>query len=71
MVGDAKKKKKLLILLKVDFEKGHDSVEWNYLYFVMTKMSFPNIWRIWILECVEYIFKSFIWGGNEEVSKVN
>lgn len=33
---DAQKNKKELLLLKVDFEKAYDSVDWNFLKRVMT-----------------------------------
>ncbi|GAU51648.1 hypothetical protein TSUD_414700 [Trifolium subterraneum] len=52
IVDDAKCNKKDLLLFKVDFEKAYDSVDWDYLSDVMTKMNFPSVWRGWIMECV-------------------
>ena len=52
MVDGARKSKKELILFKVDFEKSYDSADWGYLDAVMSKMSFPVLWRKWIRECV-------------------
>jgi len=52
MVDEAKKLKKELLLFKVDFEKGYDSVDWHYLEVVMIKMNFPTLWKKWILKCV-------------------
>jgi len=45
VVDEAKKLNRDLLLLKVDFEKAYDSVDWNYLNEVMCKMSFPTLWR--------------------------
>ncbi|PNY01535.1 cysteine-rich receptor-like protein kinase, partial [Trifolium pratense] len=53
IVDDAKKEKKDLLLFKVEFEKAYDSVDWDYLEEVMTKMNFPIVWRAWIMECVK------------------
>jgi len=52
VVDEAKKLKKDLLLLKVDFEKAYDSVDWKYLDDVMGKMTFPTLWRKWMRECV-------------------
>jgi hypothetical protein len=52
VVDEAKKLNRDLLLFKVDFEKAHDSVDWNYLDDVMCKMSFPTLWRKWMKECV-------------------
>ena len=52
MVDDARKSKKELILFKVYFEKAYDLMDWGYLDTVMSKMSFPVLWRKWIKECV-------------------
>ena len=38
--------------MKVDFEKAYDFEDWGYLVAVMSKMSFPVLWRKWIRECV-------------------
>lgn len=40
VVDEAKRKKKETMLFKVDFEKAYDSVQWDYLDFVMQKMGF-------------------------------
>ncbi|MCH97122.1 cytochrome P450, partial [Trifolium medium] len=52
VVDDAKKRKKELLLFKVDFEKAYDSVEWGYLDSVMGNMGFSDKWRRWIMTCV-------------------
>ena len=52
VVDEVKKLNQIMLLFKVDFEKAYDSVDWTYLDDVMSKMSFPNLWRKWIKECV-------------------
>ncbi|WRX29759.1 Reverse transcriptase domain - like 10 [Theobroma cacao] len=39
-------------LLKVDFEKAYDSVDWRFLNFMMTNMGFGVRWRRWIGGCI-------------------
>ena len=45
MVNDARRSKKELLFFKVDFEKAFDSMDWDYLNVVMTKMNFPVLWH--------------------------
>jgi len=64
VVNDARKRKKDLLLFKVDFEKAYDSIDWNYLEEVMVKMSFPTLWRKWIKECVGTATTSVLVNGS-------
>ncbi|GKB45483.1 putative RNA-directed DNA polymerase, eukaryota, reverse transcriptase zinc-binding domain protein [Tanacetum coccineum] len=43
-----KKRKKKMLLFKVDFEKAFDSVSWRYLDHVMDNLGFSSKWRRWI-----------------------
>ncbi|GJR76425.1 RNA-directed DNA polymerase, eukaryota, reverse transcriptase zinc-binding domain protein [Tanacetum coccineum] len=43
-----KKRKKKLMLFKVDFKKAFDSMSWRYLDFVLDKLGFGTKWRSWI-----------------------
>ncbi|GJY80071.1 putative RNA-directed DNA polymerase, eukaryota, reverse transcriptase zinc-binding domain protein [Tanacetum coccineum] len=43
-----KKRKKKMLLFKVDFEKAFDSVSWRFLDHVMDNLGFSNTWRRWI-----------------------
>ena len=52
IVDEVHRRKKELILFKVDFEKAYDSIDWGYIVEVMLKMGFPNLWRKWIKECI-------------------
>ncbi|GAU27940.1 hypothetical protein TSUD_146550 [Trifolium subterraneum] len=64
LVDEARKSKKELMLFKVDFEKAYDSVDWGYLDAVMGRMSFPNLWRKWIKECVFTATASVLVNGS-------
>jgi len=52
VVDEAKSVNKELLMFKVDFENGYDSVDLKYLDLVMGHMNFPTLWRNWINECV-------------------
>jgi hypothetical protein len=52
IVDDAKRKKREVLMFKVDFEKAYDSVDWKYLDYVMRRMIFKDKWRGWIAECL-------------------
>ncbi|GJR36945.1 putative RNA-directed DNA polymerase, eukaryota, reverse transcriptase zinc-binding domain protein [Tanacetum coccineum] len=47
-----KKKKKNLMLFKVDFEKAFDTVSWKYLDHMLLSLGFGNNWRQWIHVCL-------------------
>jgi hypothetical protein len=44
LIDLAKRRKDKALLLKVDFEKAYDSVNWKYLDFALRKMKFPSKW---------------------------
>ncbi|XVF73335.1 hypothetical protein PTKIN_Ptkin12aG0193100 [Pterospermum kingtungense] len=52
------------VLLKVDFEKAYDSVDWNFLDLVMWKMGFGIKWRCWIKSCVSTASVSILVNGS-------
>jgi hypothetical protein len=41
------------IILKLDFEKAYDKVNWDFLVEVLKQKNFPEIWIRWIKQCVE------------------
>jgi len=52
VVDEARRLNKEILLFKIDFKKGYDSMDLDYLDAVMVKMNFPTLWRKWIYECV-------------------
>ncbi|MCI32279.1 RNA-directed DNA polymerase (Reverse transcriptase), partial [Trifolium medium] len=64
VIDEAKRLKKKVLLFKVDFEKAYDSVDWDFLDFVMGKMHFPTKWRNWIRECISTSWVSVLINGS-------
>lgn len=52
VVDFAKKSKRKCLIFKVDFEKAYDSVNWNFLDYMMRRFGMNEKWRGWIKECV-------------------
>lgn len=48
----AKKEKRKMFFLKIDFDKAFDSVNWGYLDSIMEQMGFGCKWRSWVLGCL-------------------
>lgn len=40
------------MLLKVDFEKAFDNVNWNFMKYVLKRLGFGEKWLKWIDSCV-------------------
>ncbi|GKD57735.1 RNA-directed DNA polymerase, eukaryota, reverse transcriptase zinc-binding domain protein, partial [Tanacetum coccineum] len=60
----ASKKKERLFILKVDFEKAFDSLDWNFLDNIMSQISFSQKWRKWIFGCLDLAFASVLVNGS-------
>ncbi|GJS28157.1 putative RNA-directed DNA polymerase [Tanacetum coccineum] len=59
-----KKKKEKLFIMKVDFEKAFDSLDWKFLDHIMEQMGFTNKWRRWIHGCLDSTFGSVFVNGS-------
>ncbi|XP_050238085.1 uncharacterized protein LOC126687569 [Mercurialis annua] len=46
------RRKDKLLVLKLDFCKASDNIDWNYLSCVMRCMNFPAKWIDWIVNCL-------------------
>jgi hypothetical protein len=64
VIDEAKRLKREALLLKVDFEKAYDSVDWDFLDFMLDKMHFPIKWRNWIRECISTSWISILVNGS-------
>lgn len=40
------------MLIKLDIEKAYDMLTWITILAILTKMSFPGKWIIWIKTCI-------------------
>lgn len=52
VVDFAKKERKRCMILKVDFERAYDSINWGFLDYMMRKFGMDEKWRKWIKVCV-------------------
>ncbi|GAU43492.1 hypothetical protein TSUD_92030 [Trifolium subterraneum] len=64
VIDEAKRLKREAIFLKVDFDKAYDSVDWDFLDFVLGKMGFPMRWRNWIRVCISTSWVSVLIDGS-------
>ena len=52
IVVEWKRRKKKGIIIKLDFEKAYDSLNWIYLFGMLKRFGFPPLWIRWMEECV-------------------
>jgi len=58
-----KRKKKSGVLLKLDFQKAFDSIDWVSLDVVLEEMGFGHLWRCWIKNCITSASMSVLING--------
>lgn len=64
-VIDFWKKRKLKgAIIKLDFEKAYDNLNWKYLLQMMEFFGFPNKWIAWIKECISTATLSVLVNGS-------
>ena len=59
-----KKDKKKGVIVKVDYEKTYDSVDWEFLVYMMGRLGFNNKWIHWIKVCLESTTISVLVNGS-------
>ncbi|GJU10200.1 RNA-directed DNA polymerase, eukaryota [Tanacetum coccineum] len=64
IISWAKRKKKKLMFLKVDFEKAFDTLNWSFLMSVMEQMGFSSKWRNWIFSYLDSAYASVLVNGS-------
>jgi hypothetical protein len=52
VVDLAKKAKRECLILKVDFEKAYDSVDWGFLEYMMRRVGMEEKWVRWMKACI-------------------
>jgi hypothetical protein len=45
VIDHAKKTRQSCLILKVDFEKAYDSVDWGFLDYILRRFGFSDKWR--------------------------
>ncbi|GJT44119.1 putative RNA-directed DNA polymerase, eukaryota, reverse transcriptase zinc-binding domain protein [Tanacetum coccineum] len=53
-----------MLLFKVDFKKAFDSVNWEFLFDIMSQMNFGSKWRKWISSCLSSALVSVLINGS-------
>nr|GEX37072.1 putative RNA-directed DNA polymerase, eukaryota, reverse transcriptase zinc-binding domain protein [Tanacetum cinerariifolium] len=64
MIDWYKKRKKKMLIFKVDFEKAFDSVGRKYLDYMLHNLSFGLTWMSWIKACLESSRTSILVNGS-------
>ncbi|PNX89254.1 cysteine-rich receptor-like protein kinase, partial [Trifolium pratense] len=64
LIDLAKRRKDKCLMFKVDFERAYDTVNWNFLEYMMTRMGFAEGWRRWIRACVFQSSMSVLVNGS-------
>ncbi|GJT03373.1 RNA-directed DNA polymerase, eukaryota, reverse transcriptase zinc-binding domain protein [Tanacetum coccineum] len=52
------------MLLKFDFEKAFDRVNWGFLDDILAQMGFGNVWRKWIHGCLDSAYTFILVNGS-------
>ncbi|GJR76960.1 putative RNA-directed DNA polymerase [Tanacetum coccineum] len=59
-----KKSKEKGLILKVDFEKAYDSMNWRFLIDIMKRMTFEDKWCNWVECCLRSASMSILVNGS-------
>lgn len=63
-VHEAKRSRKPTFLLKVDFEKAYDSVNWGFLFYMLRRLKFRERWIRWVKGCLSSASVSILVNGS-------
>lgn len=64
IVDGWKKKHKKGIIIKLDFEKAYDSINWGFLFSMLSNFGFGSKWIKWMKECVSTAKVSILVNGS-------
>ncbi|CAJ2667257.1 unnamed protein product [Trifolium pratense] len=70
LIDFAKRRKDNCLLLKVDFERAYDTVNWNFLEYMMRRMGFAQRWLKWMRACIFTSSMSVLVNGSPTVDFV-
>ncbi|GJR44673.1 RNA-directed DNA polymerase, eukaryota, reverse transcriptase zinc-binding domain protein, partial [Tanacetum coccineum] len=59
-----KRKKSKLMVFEIDFEKGFDTISWDFLFQVLHFMGFNETWIKWISGCLHSASTSILINGS-------
>ncbi|XP_019451799.1 PREDICTED: uncharacterized protein LOC109353895 [Lupinus angustifolius] len=64
VIHSAKKGREGCLILKVDFEKAYDSVDWGFLDYMLSQCGFPSSLRRWVRNCLSYTSMHVLVNGS-------
>ena len=64
VIDEVRRIKGKCTIIKVDFEKTYDSVNWEFLLYMMAKLGFCDKWIKWIRDCLESSTISVLVNGS-------
>jgi hypothetical protein len=64
VIDYARKVGKDCLIVKVDFEKAYDSVDWGFLDYMLGRFGFCQKWRRWMKTCICAGSLSVLINGN-------
>jgi len=64
VLDEMKRRKKICVFFKVDFEKAYNSVRRESIYYMLEKVGFYDKWIRWIKGCLESTTVSVLVNGS-------
>jgi len=52
------------LCLKVDYEKAYNSVRWDFLFHMLSRLGFHSNWILWVKGCLESGSVSVLFNGS-------
>ncbi|KAL4385972.1 hypothetical protein GQ457_09G021960 [Hibiscus cannabinus] len=63
-IEDIRRRKRAALVFKADFQKAYDTIDWDFLDFILEKMGFGCKWRSWISYCISSATISVLVNGS-------
>jgi len=64
VLKEYKRKRKSCVFFKVDYEKAYDSVNWDFIFYMLKSLGFCDRWIRWIKGCLESASVSVLVNGS-------
>ena len=64
VLEEYKRRRKSCVFFKVDYEKAYDSVSWEFIFYMMRRLGFCELWIRWIKGCLESASVSVLVNGS-------
>lgn len=64
MIDDMVHRKREGVLRKLNTEKAHDHVNWNFLDYMFMRIEFSQRWHKWVKACITIMFFAIMVNGG-------